>query len=307
MRRTDIDKRIEVLAAKQYGAFNRRQAFELGASEQLVYRRLKGGDWIRPAPGVYALAGSGGSWLRQCKIAELSIEGSAIAGFSAAVLHEMPSYKAGHIELVATANANCVHSFATVHRYAGAKTTKINGINATTYAQTLCDIAPRTSVWRLERAMDDGLVSKKITVGDLTDRLEFYEGSRREELPRFRPLVLDRIAEGYIPPETELEAVLLDVLARIPGSLRVVRQSSFPWRTGQPGRVDVLLPDHRLIIEADGRRWHTRMENFDNDRWRDNVAVAHGHRVMRFTWTHLHELVDDSLELIRLTVDPAAA
>ena len=95
---------------------------------------------------------SAGTWLRQCKIAELSVDDSAVAGFAAAVLHEIPGYRPGHIELVATANASRVHPFATVHRYAGVRTTTMKGIRTTTYAQTVCDIAPRTSLWRLERS-----------------------------------------------------------------------------------------------------------------------------------------------------------
>jgi very-short-patch-repair endonuclease len=99
----------------------------------------------------------------------------------------------------------------------------------------------------------------------------------------------------------------LAVLARLPTAPRIVRQAPFPWRSARPGRVDVLLPDHRLIIEADGRRWHARHADFDRDRWRDNEAVAHGHRVMRFTWVHLHDLPEDVLDLINRTILQKAA
>ena len=135
--------------------------------------------------------------------------------------------------------------------------------------------------------------------------MEFYEFSRREGLPRIRPLIEDRTADGYVPPESELEALLADLLARLPG-VRVERQARFPWRQDLPNRVDFLLPDHRLIVEADGRRWHTRVANFDNDRLRDNVALANGHGTMRFTWTHLHAGFDESLSLVRQTIDRAA-
>jgi very-short-patch-repair endonuclease len=305
MRHTDIDHHIDALAARQLGAFSRKQAFDIGASEQFVYRRLRSKHWIRPAPGVYALASSPGTWLRQCKIAELSVDGSAVAGFAAAVLHEIPGYRSGHIELVASANASRTHPFATVHRYAGVKTTTVKGIRTTTYAQTVCDIAPRTSLWRLERSIDHGLVGGQATIDDFVERIEFYEFSRREGLPRIRPLIEERTADGYVPPESELEALLGDLLARMPG-VRLQRQARFPWRQDLPNRVDFLLPDHRLIVEADGRRWHTRVANFDNDRLRDNVALANGYRTMRFTWTHLHAGFDESLSLVRQTIDRAA-
>jgi very-short-patch-repair endonuclease len=63
-----------------------------------------------------------------------------------------------------------------------------------------------------------------------------------------------------------------------------------------------LLPEHRLIVEADGRRWHTRVADFDRDRWRDNEATANGYRTLRFTWVHLHDFADASLDVVCRTI-----
>ena len=155
---------------------------------------------------------------------------------------------------------------------------------------------------RLERAVDDALIANKVTIAELEERLDFYVGTRRPGIPRMRALMGERSADGWVPPESELEALLLRMLERLGDAPRIFRQASLPWRSAQPGRVDVLLPDHRLIIEADGRRWHTRVADFDRDRWRDNQAAAHAHRVLRFTWVHLHDLVDESLDLVRQTI-----
>jgi very-short-patch-repair endonuclease len=295
MRYTEIDRRVEALAGKQHGTFSRQQAFSLGASERFVQRRLASKHWRRPVAAVFVLANSPGTWKRQCKIGELSVDGAAIAGFAAGALHELPGFRPGRIELLAPVNSYCTHPFAAMHRYAGAGLTTVEGIRVTTIAQTLFDVARRVSPWRLERAMDDALLRSRIAMADLEERLQFYSGSRRPGLPRIRPLVLERLDDGWTPPESELEALLAAVLARIPGAPRVVRQASFSWRTAQTARVDFLLPDHRLIIEADGRRWHARYRDFDRDRWRDNEAVANGYRVLRFTWVHLTTLVDDVL------------
>jgi hypothetical protein len=307
MRYTDIDRRIEALAGKQFGAFTRQQAFELGASERFVQRRLASRDWIRPVPAVLVLAHSPGTWRRQCKIAELSVEDSALAGFAAAALHELAGFRPGHVELVVPVNSYCAHPFATLHRYAGAKLTVVDGLRVTTIAQTLFDLPTRTSPWRLERAMDDALLSKRLVVADLDERLRFYNGSRRPGLPRIRPLVQERLQEGRMPPESELEALLLMVLDGVSSTGPIVRQASLPWRASRPGRVDVLLPAHRLIIEADGRRWHTRVNDFDKDKWRDNEATAHGYGVLHFTWVHLHDLADDVADVLVRTVARTAA
>ena len=306
MRYTEIDQRIEALAWKQHGAFSRQQAFDLGASERFVKRRLDERHWMRVVPAVYVFASGAGTWLRQCKVAELSIDDSAIAGHSAACIHQLTGFRRGGVELVAPVNSFCTHPFATVHRYAGAELTVVKGIRVTTIPQTLFGLASRVTPWRLERAMDDALLDKRITVRDLEERLDFYVESRRPGLPRIRPLIVERLEDGWVPPESELEALLFLVLERLPSSQRMIRQASLPWRSAQPGRVDLFLPDYRLIIEADGRRWHTRVKDFDKDKWRDNEAVAHGHRVLHFTWVHLHDLSDDVLDVVARTMFPGS-
>jgi hypothetical protein len=125
-------------------------------------------------------------------------------------------------------------------------------------------------------------------------------------LPRIRPLVQERLEEGWTPPESELEAKLLTVLAGVVGTGPIVRQASLPWRTSRSGRVDVLLPAHRLIIEADGRRWHTRVNDFDKDKWRDNEATAHGYGVLHFTWVHLRDLAADVVDVLVRTIARSA-
>ena len=155
MRYTEIDRNIEALAAKQYGVFSRKQAFVLGASDRFVQRRLAEKHWLEPVAAVYALADSSGTWKRQCKIAELSVEGSAIAGRTAAALHRLPGFRPGAVELVVSANNFCGHPWATLHRYSGAKLTSVDGIAVTTIEQTLFDISTRVGLWTLERTMDD--------------------------------------------------------------------------------------------------------------------------------------------------------
>jgi very-short-patch-repair endonuclease len=57
-----------------------------------------------------------------------------------------------------------------------------------------------------------------------------------------------------------------------------------------------------LIIEVDGRRWHTRVRDFERDLWRTNQAVAHGYRVLRFTWVHFTESPDEVIATIERTL-----
>lgn len=76
------------------------------------------------------------------------------------------------------------------------------------------------------------------------------------------------------------------------------RQPRFPWRPNDDERVDALIPSWRLIVEGDGRRWHTRRRDFERDRHRDQQALAHGYRVLRFGWIDLHDSPDACLEIV---------
>jgi hypothetical protein len=170
-------------------------------------------------------------------------------------------------------------------------------MRVTTIAQTLCDVVQRVRVDRWERAADGLLLDGRLTVEELQERRLRYEHSRRAGMPTFRALVDDRLADGYIPPSTELERQLEATISRVPACPHVVWQAPAPWAP-EAQRVDAMIPAWRLILEADGRRWHARVADFDKDRWRDNQAAALGLRVLRFTHLHLTQRRREVVELI---------
>ena len=202
-----------------------------------------------PVPAVYALLQSAGTWKRQCKIAELSIDDAAIAGFAAAALHELPGFRPGRIELLVPVNSYCTHPFATMHRYAGAKLTIVDGIRVTTIPQTLFDIAPRVTAWRLERAMDDALLGKRTRVADLDERLAFYAGAAVRDFHGSGRSCSSAGATAWTPPGERAGGTAPAVLDRVPTPPKVVRQAAFPWRTtaAGTGRLPAARssPDHR--------------------------------------------------------------
>ncbi len=116
--------------------------------------------------------------------------------------------------------------------------------------------------------------------------------------------VLAERGPGYVPPEGELERRLLTVL-RVGGLPAPVRQHPLPALAGS-GRVDVAYPCRRLLIEGDGRRWHTNPASTKADRSRDNEAAALGWRALRFGWDDLLPRPDRVCQVVRcsLSVPP---
>jgi hypothetical protein len=282
-----VDRAIEKMAYRQRGRFTYAQVLRAGGTDSIVRDRLASGAWIRVDPAVYALAPFAGDFISQCWTAELGNPGSAVAGLAAAAVLHFEDCRAGRPEIVVPPGSNARSSVARIHRYDGYLTTTVNGLLVTTRAQTLFDIAPRLSFDRLERVIDREVLDRRIGVGDLEERQSFYASTRRKGLPVMRALIDERSQIGWEPPASELERVADKLLKRLGGQPRIIAEASFPWLDHGRGRVDRYLPDDRIVLEIDGRRWHTRVEDFDRDQWRTSQIVAHGLLPLRFTYTHV--------------------
>lgn len=93
--------------------------------------------------------------------------------------------------------------------------------------------------------------------------------------------VLERL-DDEPPTESELEAMFWRLLERRRLQLPQ-RQASFDWLGDGAGRVDFWYPDHRLIVELDGRRFHLRVAAFEADRRRDQLGLMQGIATVRFS------------------------
>lgn len=65
------------------------------------------------------------------------------------------------------------------------------------------------------------------------------------------------------------------------------------------GRVDFCWPEQRLVVEADGRRWHDPEDARDRDRRRTNAYARLGWTVLRFTWAEVVHSPADVVAAVR--------
>lgn len=133
------------------------------------------------------------------------------------------------------------------------------------------------------RAICEGLREEVVTLASLGDAL-----TRMPRSSKGRAVVARLLREARDEPWStlELDAHRLLREARITG-----------WRTNAPvlidGRTykgDVLFHKERLIVELDGRRFHTHAELDDNNE-RRNALVGAGWRVMNFSGATLDGMV----------------
>lgn len=297
----ELDARIDRIAHPQCGAFNLDQVRAAGGTDQAAAHRVELGRWFRLGPAVLALAASKGTFERQCWAAVLGEPVAAVGGFSAAVLRSFRGFTPGRPEIVVPPSGNARSPLARVHRYDAAAVSTVRGLRVTTAAQTVFDLAPRITVDRLEATVDDLLLTGRLTMDELEERLAVYETSRRAGLPVLRSVIGDRRVDALTPAVSELERRGDRILRRLRGRPRVLTEVSFPWLQGGFGRVDRYLPDDAILVEFDSRRWHARLADFDKDRWRDNQAIAAGVAPLRFTWLHVTRRPAEVLAIIEET------
>lgn len=293
---------MDQLAARQHGVFSAAQAREVGLTRGQINYRLETRRWIRIAEGVYSLASAGISWESSVQAALLSNPGAIVGGRAAGVLHCFPNFRRGRPEILTSFSSDSRSRIARVIRsrhFDKVATTNVRGFPVSTTAETILTLSLRESPVTIERIVDDQLVSGRLDITDFNPILERLEHARQPGLGALTRIVKSRSHSAYQPPTTELERLLYRLLDRseIPGYERQL-PISFPR---VEATVDAFIPIWRMIIEADGRRWHTRKADFERDRSRDNAAAAEGYIVVRFTYTMLKNNPDDCLETLLRT------
>ena len=71
--------------------------------------------------------------------------------------------------------------------------------------------------------------------------------------------------------------------------------------------VDLHWPEHRLVAELDGFAYHDHRRAFENDRERDIVLAAAGHRTVRVTDRQLSEQRADTAERFTVLLSRSAS
>src|SRR4029078_12838068 len=156
------------------------------------------------------------------------------------------------------------------HPLAPRDLTRCRGIPCTTPARTLVDLAAVLTYEQLRRATREAQSLRVVSLPQLV-----------ETLARMRPcrgaMNLARIvATGPAPTRSELEDIVLDLILR--GGLRHP-DVNVPIRIGNRWIVpDLRWPETRLVVEADGARYHDGEIAREDDAERQALLEAAGER-----------------------------
>jgi hypothetical protein len=294
----NCDQQARLIADRQYGVITRRQALALGMTDRMMRRRVTSGLWTRIEPGTFQLSGQASGLMRLLSAATLALP-AVVSHESAAELHGLPHVPRGRA--VVTVPIRSANRFPGVQVHqstdlAGDFIVMVEGLPTTSLARTVVDLAAVLRAGRLERIVDHCLVTRAVGLETLSETVARLARRGKPGTKALRE-ILETRGPGLEISESILELELVRLLTEA-GLPAPVQQHPLPWRPVGAGRADLAYPDLRLLIEADGRRWHALDQAFDSDRRRDNLAMLAGWRVLRFTWRDLVERPADVVTMV---------
>lgn len=301
MRNVGLDQAARRLAEQQHSVVSRSQVRHLGGDRWAVDRRVRSGEWEEATSQVLRMAGSRRTFRQRCMVAVLHYgEGTVISGRAAARLWGLPGFASPDVEMSR-------HRSRAMRRQGGLQAvlhrprllpphhcTGAEGIPVTTVARTVFDLAGCLQPGRTERALDNALTRRLVTLETIRGvTIELLEHGRTGS-GLMRQLLMARGA-GYIPPESGLEARFLAVLAQagIETPSCQVDLGAESWI----GRVDHLFRRWHIVAEVDSELHHSSKLDRESDARRDAALRAAGFEVLRFTdeqvWEHPEKVVTE--------------
>lgn len=261
----------------------------MGFSDPAIQRRVRRGAWDRVHPGVYRLAGVPPTWQGEIWAALLAAGPAATVSHETSLrLHGSPHVAPRPITLTVPHGAHPRIAGAVVHQIDDLQphhVLALDGFPASDPARAVVEAAAVIGPRRLARVLDDLVFDRRTTYPQVSARLaEVIRPGKPGALTLAR--VLDERCDGSVPSGSRLERALTAALVTA-GLPAPDRQMALPGPGAIEGLVDAAYRDCRLILEADGRRWHTRVRDLARDHARDAEAARAGWQTLRFLYEEI--------------------
>jgi very-short-patch-repair endonuclease len=270
-----VQRTVWSVAREQHHAIATWQLHELGLDDDAVRHRVRIGRLFRIHQGIYAVGRREltreGRWMADVLACG---EDAALSDDSAANLYDIDKQEPPRTHVSIPLGRRCSRDGIVIHRRKELDTTTQRGIPTTTVAQTLIDVARTWPQSRVEAAINEA--DKRDLIHPEALRAEAEKAGRQGAVLR---RILDR--QTFCLTESELERRLL----------RIARVASLPkpetniYVSGY--KVDAYWPEFRLVVEADGGRFHRTASQQTRDRRRDQAHLASGLTPVRFTHAQL--------------------
>lgn len=287
----DHDAALMELAGRRGGICTRADLLAHGLSRGAIDRRIKIGLLEPLCRGVYGVAqlADGSTPLHR---AAISVPQSVI--FREAAGHvlsfpTMPTRPAIPVDVVTPIrigrHIDGVRIHFTRRPLPDSDVIDVDGLPVTSPARTIVDLAAVVGPGRLRYIIQTQVRDNNPTPEALLACFDSVARRGVTGIARLRRILMDMFDDEPLPLSALEER--LSGLLRANGIAGFEPQFRPPWFDGRRGTVDFAHPELRIVLEADGRRWHQREQDMTNDRQRDRRAAAHGWVTVRVTWAEI--------------------
>jgi very-short-patch-repair endonuclease len=283
----------------QHGAVARSQLMALGYTRREIEQRQHNGRLHLLSHGVYAVGRPDltphGRWMA----AVLGCGGDSPDGGDAAVLSHRSAAELwgigyeehGRIDVTIRRRSRLERKGIKVRtrpKLGAGSITRRHGIPVTDPVQTLIDLATELKPLRLERAVNEADKHDLVDPETLRGALGFHRGE-----PGVKKLatLLDRHTFRLSDSDLEVFFRPLALAAHFPVPL------TKHWVLGY--ETDFWFPDHGLIVETDGLRYHRTPAQQARMVKRDQTHTAAGLSVLRFTHWQIAHAADEVTDVLR--------
>lgn len=308
---TDLDRIVNEIAARQHGVFALDQVPD--ATESEIRTRSKTARWKRINRRVLLVEGSPDTWEQRLWVKLCTAGAGAVVGSrAAAALHGARGMRRTHIDVIQPA-ATVPNLKAPTSRWSNNvppwHVTVIEGFPVTTMERTIFDLAGLTTPARrrrggayvpadlVERTLDNAITDGLVSIRSLTMVFLSLAGRGRPGTRLMRELLEVR-GDGFVVTESVLEDRFVALVAEfgLPEPKRQVQVGSDgTWI----GRIDFLFDAQRLVVETDGRRYHSGRIATQQDHRRDLELLAAGWQILRIDWWQLENDRHDVARLLQ--------
>jgi hypothetical protein len=280
------------LARAQHGVLTRGDLLALGFTEPGIKHRVATGRLHPVAAGIYAVGRAELSqWGRWMAAVLACGDGAMLSHRSAAELWGIRHEKNGRIDISIRRRSRLERDGVKVRarpKLPAGSVVRRDGVPVTNPVQTLVDLATELEPMKLERSVNQADVHDLVDPETLRASLDAY--SRMPGVKTLRTM-LDR--HTFRLSDLDLE-ILFRPLAR---AAALPPPLSKHWVLGY--EVDFYFPDHGLIVETDGLRYHRTPAQQARMVKRDQKHTAAGYRVLRFTHWQVAHAASEATDVLR--------
>jgi hypothetical protein len=214
---------------------------------------------------------------------------AALSHRSAAHLHGLRPNTRATIDVIVPGNHPPCHERIHGHcssTLSAADITTLDGIPVTTVARTALDLAAVANRRSVERALDQAEVLRTYDRTALTDQLA--RNPKHPGAPTLTAILSSHLA-GTTVTFSDLEELCLTVSRAAAVPAPELNAFVDPGDGEPPIRPDFVWRAQKVVVEADGHRFHSTRRAFEDDRRRDQRLIAAGWRVIRVTYRQLED------------------